>query len=510
MPTSTNKTSSSNSSNGKGKSGTAKKQTTTGKTSSKKTSKTNVKKTKQTKTNSTGNKNNAGVYVFLVAVIALTLAVIVYSTLIFPKKLSSMITENVKTVYNTNIYDDDNPRMVIFRLQQKPSPQQQEKFAALVKHNYSLDVEFTKIANSSDKGINKISFAKNGSPYKGLKDFYIYWDNMMSAEEDIPREASTATSIRQKPRRVEHSMTETPTTLSQKPRRVEHSTTTTAKQLPMSDKERLAKDNDVKEKNEIKSFVQRQKDMQSKPAAETPKPAPKPSPIIAEPQRPVVPVQGRLTVIIDDVGYAYEATDGFLAIGVPITFAIIPETPKASHYYNLITSHNYEAIIHVPMEPEKGRNFVEPNALLTEMSDIEITTALQRFFMEMPACIGANNHMGSKAVTDGNLMNSLIGYLARNNTIWIDSMTNLNSLTGEFAGIYNMPDLHRDVFLDNQKDLASLEQSMELLIKEAKKKGYAIGIGHAQTQLLPQVLKKYYDRRNEYGVEFITLRKHLQ
>ena len=48
---------------------------------------------------------------------------------------------------------------------------------------------------------------------------------------------------------------------------------------------------------------------------------------------------------------------------------------------------------------------------------------------------------------------------------------------------------------------------MNMLIREARKKGSAIGIGHVQTVELVTVLKEYYNKRDELGIEFVPLRK---
>ena len=47
---------------------------------------------------------------------------------------------------------------------------------------------------------------------------------------------------------------------------------------------------------------------------------------------------------------------------------------------------------------------------------------------------------------------------------------------------------------------------MDQLIKEAKQKGSAIGIGHIQTKNLVPVLKEYYNKRDELGIEFVPLK----
>ena len=434
---------------------------------------------KTSRTRKTANGNSGGKFIlFYLVVIGLIVGIsslLIYTSAVFPKMLYNQIKSDIIEIYQPSGCEDAQPKMpAVFKLDHVPTQNVQNRFVQTVRQHYGLDISFVKIADYDGKGINQIKFAKNGSEYGGVREIYIYWDK----NENIMITDLSKTQISNHKNNLPVKVTSKET----------------------------AKDAVLKEKKEIKSFEQRQKNISAPPKSEQPKVTEQPKSV--EPISRVVPPHfAKVTIIIDDVGYAYEATDKFLALGVPITFAIIPETPRAAKYYQTIVDNNYEAIIHIPMEPEKGAAFVERNALLTSMSDIEISTNVQRFFMEMPACIGANNHMGSKAVADGHLMNVLIRSLAERDKIWVDSMTNVDTLSREFTSIYGLPDLHRDVFLDNQKDKASLEKAMNLLITDAKKQGYAIGIGHAQTDLLPEVLLDFYKRRNELGVEFVGLRR---
>jgi len=458
------------------------------------------------KTSSGGGSKAALFYLIIIGMIVGISVLLVYTSVVFPKKLYYQIKSDIIDIYQPSACEDEQPHIpAVFKLDHIPSQSVQSRFEQAVRQHYGLETIFVRIADYDGKGINQIKFAKNGTEYGGVRDIYIYWDkNEDKKVSELGKTQITNTAnklpvsdtVKEKKKEKELPPAESKPAAS-KP--------TANKQTVKVSSKATAKDALLKEKNEIKTFEQRQKNISAPPKAQPPKVTQQPKPI--EPVSRVVPQHyAKVTVIIDDVGYAYEATDKFLSVGVPITFAIIPETPHYAKYYRMITDNHYEAIIHIPMEPQKGPQYVESNALLTSMSDIEISTNVERFFMEMPACIGANNHMGSKAVADGPLMNVLIRTLAENNKLWVDSMTNAESLSHEFTSIYGMPDLHRDVFLDNQKDKASLEKSMDMLIIDAKKQGYAIGIGHAQTDLLPEVLLDYYNRRHELGVEFVGLR----
>ncbi|MBP5448772.1 MAG: divergent polysaccharide deacetylase family protein, partial [Spirochaetales bacterium] len=414
---------------------------------------------KTSRTRKTANETGGGrIILFYLIVIGLSIgsgSLLFYTSAIFPKMLYNQIKSDIIEIYQPSGCEDTQPKMpAVFKLDHVPTHNVQNRFVQTVRQHYGLDITFVKIADYDGKGINQIKFAKNGSEYGGVREIYIYWDKMGHMSHSIQSEKTDNMEHMSHQPQNEMAADKQNRNKEQKMEHMSHSSTQSPKPDTPKAKpapKETAKDAALKEKNEIKSFEQRQKNITAPPKSEQPKVTEQPKQV--EPASRVVPPHfAKLTIIIDDVGYAYEATDKFLALGVPITFAIIPETPRAAKYYQTIVDNNYEAIIHIPMEPEKGAAFVERNALLTSMSDIEIITNIQCFFMEMPACIGANNHMGSKAVADGHLMNVLIRSLAERDKLWVDSMTNVDTLSREFTSIYGLPDLHRDVFLDNQKD----------------------------------------------------------
>ena len=87
----------------------------------------------------------------------------------------------------------------------------------------------------------------------------------------------------------------------------------------------------------------------------------------------------------------------------------------------------------------------------------------------------------------------------------MDSKTTPASVSGRIAKEKKVPYLERDVFLDNENTEEYAEKAMIQLIKIAKKRGYAIGIGHVQSDKLYPVLEKYREKQDELEIEFVPL-----
>lgn len=413
-------------------------------------------------------------YFILFAIIFVSAIIVIYTFYMFPKKIGGDIKKTLVNVYNPIIFEDSDATILI-KLKKRPDNNENYALYEKINNEYGFETKFEKIAAIDEKGINKITFYKNGKKNVNINDVYIYWD-----EKTIDDEKDSAIN----------------------------STNNITKKTDFSnDKKNVQKDEKLKEYIEIKKSKEMSLVKKENPVIENKNTKNEVNNIVEKKkEKPKVDNLAKICVIIDDVGYAYGSTEKFLSLGFPLTFAIIPDMPLSDKYYTMITEHNYDVIAHIPMEPQKGRQYVEKNGLFTDMTESEIKSRVEKIFANYPKAIGANNHMGSKAVTDGKLMNALIAALAEYNKIWIDSMTNYNSLSKEMSTIYNMPYYDRDVFLDNEKDVNSIRKSMDRLVYEAKRNKFAIGIGHAQSDNLVLVLKEYYDKRDLLGIEFVDIK----
>jgi polysaccharide deacetylase 2 family uncharacterized protein YibQ len=382
--------------------------------------------------------------ILAIPLLAATGLIFIYTIFIFPGQLSNRIKDDLVEIYNPWIFEDSGS-LVMIKLSSRPNQNLQQRAYNTVKEKYGLDVHFTRINSLQGRGINRLDFYKGPRKFTGLDKVYIYWNNSIITKEK--------NRDRGKPRKVEYD-------------KIEH---------------------ERRQERQDTTLHSRESTIRPSRYHETPGDS------------------ARIAVIIDDVGYRYNSIYDFLSLGFPVTFAIIPGLPDSKRFYRLIITNDYETIIHLPMEPDRGPRFVENNALLIGMSNSEIQSRVSSFINYFPEAIGANNHMGSRAVRDADIMNSMMQVLSRENLIWIDSMTTRATVSSEVASMTGVPCLERDVFLDNDKDYESIARAMDQLIIEARKKGSAIGIGHVQSSQLVNVLRDYHEKRGQLGIEFVPL-----
>lgn len=219
-------------------------------------------------------------------------------------------------------------------------------------------------------------------------------------------------------------------------------------------------------------------------------------------------------IIIDDWGNNMAGTDEILKLPIPLTGAVIPGMPFDKQDAEKLHAANKEVILHVPLEPEKGKkNWLGPKGITVGMSEEQILKTLNQAKEDIPFIRGMNNHMGSKAMKNETIVKSLIKFAADNNLYFIDSGTTDTILSEKYTKINGMPFLKRSVFLDNTPSIEHVKGKLRELEEIAKEKGYAIGIGHVGPQKGPytaRALKELIPQMQKEGIMFITVSELLE
>lgn len=217
------------------------------------------------------------------------------------------------------------------------------------------------------------------------------------------------------------------------------------------------------------------------------------------PEKPETGRAGNLVFVIDDVGNNLNQLKYFLNIPYPVTFAIMPDREYSVECARLITEAGHHYILHQPMEAVSGAD-PGASAIMTGMSREEIHRILAHNFGQLPEAKGMNNHMGSKATSDQEVMDAVMEYLSENNLFFLDSYTISNSLGVEAAEKHNVRYLKRNsMFLDNDKDHESILNAINEGTKTAGKKGHAVMIGHIMTGELADTMLELYPNFIEDG-----------
>ena len=195
--------------------------------------------------------------------------------------------------------------------------------------------------------------------------------------------------------------------------------------------------------------------------------------------------RGRIGIIIDDFGYRNdEVSDGFLELDASLTYAVIPGHAHSASFGEKAVSAGFEVIVHMPME-NTGKTYGEEEfVLMTDMDKETIERRLKNALNQIPTAIGMNNHQGSKASADQNVMTNVAKVLKNKNLFYIDSRTTVETIGETTMEVFGVPTARRNIFLDNDDDEEKIVKQLQKLAKKAEKSGYAIGIGHVKPKTL--------------------------
>ena len=221
------------------------------------------------------------------------------------------------------------------------------------------------------------------------------------------------------------------------------------------------------------------------------------------PRKPKKVGKGTVAIIVDDMGSSLHEAETLLAMDVPLTFSIIPGLAKGRAVAEAAHRKGCEVMVHIPMEPKEYlQKPFEKNGLLLAQSDDEIQKRVEGFLGSIPHAVGANNHMGSRFTEDRRKMLIVLKVLKAKGLYFVDSKTSPASVGDSVARELGVSVASRNVFLDNEQDVAAIRAQLNKLAELARKSGSAIGICHPHKTTLQALADALPALKNE-GINFV-------
>lgn len=230
----------------------------------------------------------------------------------------------------------------------------------------------------------------------------------------------------------------------------------------------------VKEKNASKDVNSSKKDLSNKRKKNAEFTREKSEFAIITPKKSN-PKEPKLVIIIDDVS-SYEQVKNIKATGLKITPSIFPSTK--SHPKSAYLAREFEFfMVHLPLEALYFRAN-EENTLTINSTQSEIDERISAVKRQFPGVKYLNNHTGSKFTSNYKSTKMLLNTLKSNDIRFLDSLTTSSSQVPKVCKELGLSYVYRDVFLDNDENIAKILAQLENAVNIAKKNGHAIAIGH--------------------------------
>jgi len=185
----------------------------------------------------------------------------------------------------------------------------------------------------------------------------------------------------------------------------------------------------------------------------------------------------RLVIIIDDIGHSLPLGQQVVELPGPINVAVLPHQKNSVALAELAHRRGKEVLLHAPMSNIRGKN-PGKGTLTAEMNREQLVSTLQANLRAVPHVTGVNNHMGSQLTQVPQAMAWVMETLRDEELFFVDSRTSAGTVAQVKAKLYKLPNLKRDVFLDNERDEEEIRRQLERTLEIARQQGVAVAIGH--------------------------------
>ena len=210
----------------------------------------------------------------------------------------------------------------------------------------------------------------------------------------------------------------------------------------------------------------------------------------------------RLAIIIDDLGNDRAAADAIFALQCPITISVLPNHPRSMEIAQEANRRGYQVMLHLPMQAV-GNERPETQELRPGMSAADVSKLVDGLLQAVPDVAGVNNHQGSQSTADAALMDELMPVLRQHNLFYVDSRTTAATVAYDTAQRLGVRSGFRNVpFLDDVAEVGAVRKQLQLALRDARKKGDAIAIGHPHPATL-QAMRDVLPDAKSQGVRLV-------
>jgi hypothetical protein len=218
----------------------------------------------------------------------------------------------------------------------------------------------------------------------------------------------------------------------------------------------------------------------------------------------------RIAIIIDDLGYGLALGLRALDLPGPVSYAVLPATPRGKALAEMAHASGKEVLLHLPLQSAIQQEIDEPGGLLLDMTREQFASIFAADFTSVPHIIGVNTHRGSLLTRHPGHMAWLMEEIQlRGDLFFVDSYTTPGSVALKLAHEAGVPAVKRDVFLDPDRAPGTVEREFRRLKKLAQLRGFAVGIGHPYPETLT-LLETEIPKLAAEGFELISISRYIQ
>ena len=238
---------------------------------------------------------------------------------------------------------------------------------------------------------------------------------------------------------------------------------------------------------------------------------------------PVFAEAPRVAVVIDDFGLTYPKDvpdEKWMALKFPLTFAVMPVSPRTTKVAEETKASGHELIIHYLFD--KYQKLELPVDRVSPADLKSVTALLDKAFKQIPGPVGLNNHQSLRGTANRPMMAAFMQLLKPRGVYFLDSRVGPKSVAYDEAKKAGIPAASNGIFLDGshepkarhskdpkvlaaaiEKDKAVCVHYLRYTADQARKHGTAVAIGHHYYHGTFECLVEEIPKLQAEGIEFI-------
>ncbi|MDH5189275.1 MAG: divergent polysaccharide deacetylase family protein, partial [Rhodospirillaceae bacterium] len=196
-----------------------------------------------------------------------------------------------------------------------------------------------------------------------------------------------------------------------------------------------------------------------------------------------------IAIVIDDMGVDRGRSKKMWELPPPLTLSFLTYADDLQLQTDAARKDGHELMLHISMEPSSKTVDAGPNVLIAGMEENELRRLVEWGMSRFDGYIGVNNHMGSHFTEDKNGMTVVLQEIKNKGLMFLDSRTSAKTVGPMVASDLGVPHLERNVFLDNEPAVKSINKQLAEVEALAARRGFAIAIGHPRDGTIDALAK---------------------
>lgn len=219
------------------------------------------------------------------------------------------------------------------------------------------------------------------------------------------------------------------------------------------------------------------------------------------------PPHPRVAIVFEHAGASLADLQPIYAMHRPFSLGIYPHMRYSAQIAREAALHGLVPMLHLPLESNNPADLGPVTGIVwVRMSDAEITRVVEGDLAGVRGVVGVDNHGGSRATTDPRVMHATLAVIKARGLWFEENRETPRSIATIVARQMGLRTIPETTPLDDPP--AGIAGKLRVLIATAKRRGWAVGVGHIVTGT-PQVVRRLLPEFDQAGVEIVPVTQFI-